>query len=218
MKNKDEIETRIAELRKDRERLVNDLEKARAEAKEAIIAGRKPAATAAALAEQIAITDEALAELNDRLRGAAETQDRSNRRRRAETALDATAKRAKLAQAVDDALIALSGAWPAYQEALRKDLGTISAASGDVGPVERGLVANQQNDVLVRALIKAGGLSLARALGIDTAIRERHAITLAGAEERVAESLRVELLRVKADSPQPNISKQAQRELAEIKN
>jgi len=57
---------------------------------------------------------------------------------------------------------------------------------------------------------------LARALGVETAIRERHATGLAVAEERVAESLRRELLRVRAESPQPNIARQAERELEKM--
>lgn len=216
MKTRQEIETRIDELRDERARLTDELGEARAEAKQAIIDGRKPAGTAAALAERIAIVDEAVAELQERLGAAAASAERRQRTVRAERALEATVERAKLAKAVDDALIALAAAWPAYQEALRKDLGSVSAANGDVVPIERGLVANRQNEVLVRTLVKAGGMGLARALGVETSIRERHAIGLAAAEERVAESLRTELLRVRADSPQPNVAREARQELQEM--
>lgn len=216
MKNRQALETRIAELRRERARLSNELDAARAEAKQAIIDGKKPGGTAAALAERIAIVDEAVAELGERLGAAAASALRRQRTVRAENALQATAERAKRAKAVNDALTALAAAWPAYQEALRKDLGSVSAANGDVGPVERGLVANRQNDVLVRALVSAGGMGLARALGVETAIRERHATGLAVAEERVAESLRNELLRVRAESPQPNVAREARQELEKM--
>lgn len=210
---KDELEKRIGELRADRKRLTGELDKARAEERDALIEGKKPGNTSAAIATRIGIVDEALAELQERLGAATASAERRQRTVRAENALQATAERAKLAKAVDDALTALSTAWPAYQEALRKDLGATSAANGDVTPIERGLVANRQNEVLVRTLVNAGGMGLARALGVETATRERHAIGLAAAEERVAESLRTELLRVRADSPQAHVAKQAQREL-----
>ncbi|KHQ53603.1 coiled-coil domain-containing protein [Mameliella alba] len=216
MKNRQEIETRIAELRDERSRLTDKLDKARAEERDALIEGKKPGNTSAAIATRIGIVDEALAELQERLGAAAASAERRQRTVRAENALQATAERAKLAKAVDDALTALAAAWPAYQEALRKDLGATSAANGDVSPIERGLVANRQNDVLVRTLVGAGGMGLARALGVETAIRERHAISLAAAEERVAESLRTELLRVRAESPQPNVAREAKQELEKM--
>jgi hypothetical protein len=213
MKTRQEIETRIDELRDERARLTDELGEARAEAKQAIIDGKKPAGTAAALAERIAILDDAVAELQVRLGAATASAERRQRTVRAERALVSTAERAKLAKVVDDALAA---AWPAYQEALRRDLGSVSAANGDVVPIERGLVANRQNEVLVRTLVNAGGMGLTRALGVETAIRERHAIGLAAAEKRVAESLRTELLRVRADSPQPNVAREARQELQEM--
>ncbi|MFD1344274.1 hypothetical protein [Litorisediminicola beolgyonensis] len=213
---KDEIETRIAELRDDREQLADELDKAREEAKQAVILGKKPDNAAVAISTRIAVIDDALAELNDRLGAAAGSAERRARTVRAENALQTTAERSKLAVAVDRALTALAEAWPAYQEALRKDLGSVSAANGDVGPVERGLVANRQNEVLVRSLVSAGGMGLARALGVETAIRERHAISLAAAEERVAESLRTEVLRIRASSPQPYVSAEARAELEQM--
>lgn len=212
---KDELEKRIEELRADRSRLTDELAEAKAEERDALIEGRKPGEGSVAIATRIAVVDEALAELGQRIGAANASAERRGRTVRAERALEATAARLELARAVDDALTALATAWPAYQEALRKDLGSVSAAKGDVAPVERGLVANRQNDVLVRALVNADGMGLARALGVETAVRERHAISLVAAEERVAASLRTELLRVRAQSPQPNISKQARRELEE---
>ena len=215
MKTKQEIETRIAELRDERVRLTDELDKARAEEREALIAGKKPRCTSAAIITRLGIVDEALAELNDRLAATQASAERRARTVRAENAIQATAERAKLAKAVDDALAALATGWPAYVEALRKDLGATSAAGGDLTAVERSLTNNRAAEPLVKALIHAGELTMTRALGIETPIRPRHAISLAAAEERVAESLRTELLRVRAESPQPNIARQAQRELEE---
>ncbi len=211
-----ELDQRIDELKAERERLSGELDKARIEAREAMIAGKKPAGTAAALAERIAIVDDALAELQDRSQGAAESAERNNRRRRAEAALDASSKRAKLATAVDDALNALAYSWDAYADALRKDVGQVSGAGGDLTAVERALTNNRAAEPLVKALIQSGGVKLARTFGIDTPIRERHAISLTDAENRVAESLRVELLRIKASSPQPYVSREAQAELEKM--
>lgn len=212
---KDEIETRIAELRADRERLTGELDKARAEECNALIRGDKPDNTSTAIITRMGVIDEALGELQDRLGAATASAERRARTIRAEKALQATAERAKLAGQVDKAIKELAVAWPKYQEQLRKDLGTVSGAGGDLTAVERGLVSNRQNEVLVRTLVNAGGMGLARALGVETAIRERHAIGLAAAEERVAESLRTELLRIRASSPQPYVSAEAQRELEE---
>ena len=214
--DKNEIEKRIAELRAERERLTNELENARIEARDNLISGKKPAGTAAALAERISIVDDAIVELEDQTRTAANNADRNNRKRRAEAALDATSKRTKLAVAVDDALSALASNWMEYSEALRKDVGQISGAGGDLTGVERALTNNRAAEPLVKALIRAGGIGFARSLGVDTPIRERHAAPLADAEARVTESLRVELLRIKATSPQPNVSREANAELDQM--
>lgn len=216
MKDKDDIETRLTELQLERERLMGELENARAEARDALIVGQKPAGTAAALAERISIVDDAISELEDRTRGIAESTERNNRRRRAEAALDATTKRAKLAASVDKTLIALASNWSAYADVLRKDVGQVSGAGGDLTAVERALTNNRSAEPLIKALIAAGGAGFARSLGIDTPIRERHATTLTDAEGRVAESLRVELLRIKASSPQPNVSREAMAELNQM--
>lgn len=157
-----------------------------------------------------------MAELGDRLRGAAASQERSNRRRRAEVALEAAAERAGLAKEVDEALAALAAARTGYAVALRGDVGPTSAAGGDLTAVERALTANRAAEPLVRALVRAGGPTLTRALGVETPIRARHALTLAEAEARVAESLRVELLRVRAESPQPNMAREAREELDKL--
>jgi len=214
--DKNDLNKRLTELRVEHGRLGVELEKARTEARDALIAGKKPTGTAAALAERIAIVNDAIDELEDRTRSVAESAERNNRKRRAEAALDATSKRAKLAAAVDDALDNLASNWTDYAEALRKDVGQVSGAGGDVTAVERALTNNRAAEPLIKALIRAGGASLARSLGVNTPIRDRHAITLADAEERVAKSLRVELLRVKAASPQPNVSREAQAELDQM--
>lgn len=214
--NKDEIDKRLVELRAERQRLTGELETARTEAREALIAGNKPTAVAAALAERIAIVDDAIAELTERSGTAAESAERNNRKRRAEAALDATRDRVKLAKAVDQALADLATNWTAYTQALLKDVGQVSGAGGDLTAVERALTNNRTAEPLVKALIQAGGVGFARSLGIDTPIRDRHASTLADAERRVAESLRVELLRIKASSPQPNMSRQAKAELDQM--
>lgn len=216
MKDKNDIETQLKELLLERERLIGELENARIEARDALIGGQKPAGTTAALAERIAIVDDAIAELEDQTRSIAERTERNNRRRRAEAALDTTSKRAKLAASVDEAFIALTSNWNAYIEALRKDVGQVSGAGGDLTAVERALTNHRSAEPLIKALIAAGGISFARSMGIDTPIRERHASTLADAEGRVADSLRVELLRVKASSPQPNMSRKAKAELDQM--
>ncbi|MDA8586733.1 hypothetical protein N9L47_10790 [Rhodobacteraceae bacterium] len=213
---KDEIDKRLVELRTEKQRLTGELETARTEAREALIAGNKPTAVAAALAERISIVNDAISELTNRLGTAAENAERTNRKRRAEAALDATRDRVKLAKAVDQALAELATTWTAYTEALRKDVGQVSGAGGDLTAVERALTNNRMAEPLVKAMIQVGGVKLTRSLGIDTPIRERHASSLADAEGRVSESLQVELLRVQASSPQPNVSKQAQKELEQM--
>ena len=210
---KDEIDKRLVELKAERQRLDLELETARNEAREALISGNKPTAIAAALAERISIVDDAIAELTNRLGTAAENAERTNRKRRVEAALDATRDRVKLAKTVDQALADLATNWTAYTEALRKDVGQVSGAGGDVTAVERALTNNRTAEPLVKALIQAGGIGFARSLGVDTPIRARHATTLADAEERVAKSLQAELLHIKASSPQPNVSREARAEL-----
>ncbi|GAA6187652.1 hypothetical protein [Litorivita sp. NS0012-18] len=214
--DKNQIDKRLVELRAEKLRLTGELETARTEAREALIAGNKPTAFAAALAERISIVDDAIAELTARLSTASENGERTNRKRRAEAALDATRDRVKLAKAVDQALADLAANWTAYTEALRKDVGQVSGAGGDVTAVERALTNNRTAEPLVKAMIQVGGVKLTRSLGIDTPIRERHASSLADAEGRVSDSLQVELLRVQASSPQPNVSKQAQKELEQM--
>lgn len=216
MKTKEDIQSRIDELRADRERLAGELDKARAEERDALIAGKKPDNVAVAISTRMGVIDEALAELNDRLGAATASAERRARTIRAEKALQATAERAALAKTVDDALVALASAWPAYVAALRRDVGAVSGAGGDVGPVERGLTNKRAAEPLVKALVNADGMGLARALGIETPLRERHSLSLTAAEERVAESLRAELLRVRASSPQPNVAREAKQELEKM--
>lgn len=206
---------RLAELRDERARLVEEREKARAEATQDLIAGKKPATTAAALAERIQIVDDAIAELQDRSAEVAATQDRAKRTRQVQVAIDTASDRRKLAEAVDKAFTDLATSWSAYREAVRQGVGQTAAAGGDVGAIDRVLTNNRQSEALVKAMIAAGGSELSRALGIDTPIKARHSISLTDAEGRVAESLNLELLRLKAQSPQRGIAAQAQRELEE---
>lgn len=208
---------RLAELRDERSRLIEEREKARAEATQDIIAGKKPANTAAALAERIQIVDDAIAELQARSADVAAVQDRARRTRQVQGAIDTATDRRKLAKAVDRALTDLAMNWSAYREAVRQSVGTTAAAGGDVGAIDRVLTNNRQSEALVKAMIAAGGSELSRAFGIDTPIKARHAISLADAEGRVAESLRVEMLRLKAASPQKHLAAQAAKELEELK-
>lgn len=215
--NKEQMEKKLAELRAEHDRLEATLEDARAEARQALIDGKKPTGHLAALAERRDVVAAAVAELEERVAAAEDVAARKRRSRNVQSALEASAERRKLAEAVDDALARLAEAWPAYQEALRRGLGA-AASLADVSAVERGLVTDRQNEVLVKAVIAGGGLGLSRALGVETPIRPRHAITLADAEGRVAESLRRELLRIRAESPQPNVAREARQELDELEN
>ena len=206
---------RLAELRDERSRLIEEREKARAEATQEIIAGKKPANTAAALAERIQIVDDAIAELQARSADVAAVQDRARRTRQVQGAIDTATDRRKLAKAVDRALTDLAMNWSAYREAVRQSVGQTAAAGGDVGAIDRVLTNNRPSEALVKAMIAAGGSELSRAFGIDTPIKARHSISLTDAEGRVAESLNLELLRLKAASPQKHLAAQAKRELEE---
>lgn len=208
---------RIRELREERQRLEGELLTARSEATQAVIAGTKPASTAAAIAERLAIIDAALVELSAQVADAAETQARAKRVRQVQGAIDAASDRRKLAEAVDNALTDLATNFSAYREAVRNSVGTTAAAGGDVGPIDRVLTTNRQSESLVKALIAAGGSELSRALGVDTPIKQRHSLPLADAERRVADSLNRELLRLKADSPQKHLAAQAAKELEALR-
>ena len=211
----DDPNRRLAELRAERARLIDEREKARTEATQDLIAGKKPANTATVLAERIQIVDDAIAELQDRSADAAAIQDRAKRTRQVQGAIDTASDRRKLAEAVDKALTDLATNWSAYREAVRQGVGQTAAAGGDVGAIDRVLTNNRQSEALVKAMIAAGGSELSRALGIDTPIKARHSISLTDAEGRVAESLNLELLRLKAASPQKHLAAQAKRELEE---
>lgn len=204
---------RLVELRTEHARLVDERKKARAEATQDLIAGKKPMGTAAALAERIQIVDDAIVELQDRSADAAASQNRAKRTRQVQGAIDTASARRKLAVAVDKALTDLTANWSAYREAVRNGVGQTAAAGGDVGPIDRVLTNNRQSAALVKAMIAAGGSELSRAFGIDTPIKARHSISLTDAEGRVAESLNLELLRLKAGSPQKHLAAQAKREL-----
>ncbi len=208
---------RLAELHDERARLIEERDKARAEATQDMIAGKKPAGTAAALAERIEIVDDAIAELQDRSADAAASQDRAKRTRQVQGAIDTASDRRKLAEAVDKALTDLAANWSAYREAVRNGVGQTAAAGGDVGPIDRVLTNNRASEALIKAMIAAGGSELSRALGIDTPIKVRHSISLTDAEGRVAESLNLELLRLRAASPQKHLAAQAVKELEALK-
>ena len=208
---------RLVELRTERARLVDEREKARAEATDDLIAGKKPANTAAALAERISIVEDAIERLSADASDAADAAARKANLRRAQLALDATSNRRELAAAVDRALTDLALAWPAYRDSVRNAVGQTSAAGGDTGPIERVLSNNRVSEALVKALIAAGGSELSRAIGVDTPIKARHSISLTDAEGRVAESLTRELLRLKAQSPQRHLAAQAAKELEALK-
>ncbi|CTQ32064.1 hypothetical protein [Jannaschia rubra] len=213
----DDPNKRLAELRDERAPLVEEREKARAEATQDMIAGKKPAGTAAALAERIQIVDDAIAELRDRSAHAAASQDRAKRTRQVQGAIDTASDRRKLAEAVDKALTDLAANWSAYREAVRNGVGQTAAAGGDVGPIDRVLTNNRASEALIKAMIAAGGSELSRAFGIDTPIKVRHSISLTDAERRVAESLNLELLRLRAASPQTHLAAQAAKELEALK-
>lgn len=213
----DDPTKRLAELRDERARLIEEREKARAEATSDLIAGKKPANTAAALAERISIVDDAIERLSADASDAADAASRKANLRRAQLALDATSDRRKLAASVDKALADLAAAWPAYRDSVRNAVGQTSAAGGDTGPIERVLSNNRASEALVKALIAAGGSELSRAIGVDTPIKARHSISLTDAEVRVAESLTRELLRLKAQSPQRHLAAQAAKELEALK-
>ncbi len=163
---------RLAELRTERARLVDEREKARAEATNDLIAGKKPANTAAALAERIAIVDDAIERLTSDVSDAAETQARAKRTRQVQGAIDAASDRRKLAALVDKALTDLATNWSAYREAVRQGVGTTAAAGGDVGSIDRVLTNNRQSEALVKAMIAAGGSELSRALGTGCAVSD----------------------------------------------
>lgn len=79
----------------------------------------------------------------------------------------------------------MASSWDAYVDALRKDVGQVSGAGGNLTAVERARTNNRVAEPLVKALIQSGGFKHARTFGIDTPIRDRHANSLADAEARV---------------------------------
>ena len=106
--------------------------------------------------------------------------------------------------------------WNAYAEVLRKDVGQVSGAGGDLTAVERALTNNRSAEPLIKALIAKVVLAL---LGLWASIPRSENVMpqlWLDAEGRVAESLRVELLRIKASSSQPNVSREAKAELDQM--
>lgn len=214
--NRKETEARLVELRAQREATAAELDQARDAVPQALIEGREPPPTAP-LTEMLAALDAAIARLEESLQGHRDAEARAGRRRQVEKAMEATSERRKKAKRVDDALAELADAWTGYADAVRNGIGAVTAAGGDAAPLGRVVTTNRQSEALVRAVLAApGGLDLLRALGVETAIRVRHGQTAAAAEDRVSLSLQAELARIKAGSPQPNIARLAQEELAEL--
>jgi hypothetical protein len=214
--NRKDTEARLAELRAQREATAAELDQARDAVPQALIEGREPPATAP-LTEMLAALDAAIARLDDSLQGHRDAEARAGRRRQVEKAMEAASERRKKAKRVDDALAELADAWTGYADAVRNGIGAVTAAGGDAAPLGRVVTTNRQSEALVRAVLAApGGLDLLRALGVETAIRVRHGQTAAAAEDRVSLSLQAELARIKVGSPQPNMARLAQKELAEL--
>lgn len=215
--NQNQIEKRLAELREQRAQVSDELEAARTSAPQALINGKEPKPTAP-LAERLEALNAAIATLDERRQGAFDSAARAARTKQIDRALETTAERKTKAAAVDDALKALADTWSDYRESVRQSIGQVTNSGGDVVRLNGVALNNRASEGLIKAMVKSSNLELVRALGIDTPVRPRHAISLADVEDRVALSLRSELARVKASSPQPNIAREAQKELAEIED
>lgn len=209
------IETRLAELTAERAATVARLDAARAAARDAMIAGRVPPSTAEP-AELLTNIDAAMAELRDRLVAANDADARKARVRQVERAVELTAERRGKAEAVDAAIAALHRAWGEYAAAVRDTVGSVAQAGGDTTPLRRVNFVGRQSDGLVKAVVAASGVELVRALGVETANRREHGVSLTAAEDRVALSLQAEMARVRSTSPQRNVARDAVRELDEI--
>lgn len=213
--NKSQIEKRLDELQTQRAETSAALDAARMAAPQALIDGEKPVSTVP-LVEELEALDAAIVKLTDQREGALESEARAARSKLIDRALNTTAIRKAKAAAVDDALAALAEAWSGYRESVRQSVGQLVSAGGDAARLNGVALNNRVSESLIKAMIKSSDMEMIRALGINTPIRPRHAITLADVEERVALSLRSELVRVKATSPQPNIAREARRELEEL--
>ncbi|MEZ5778512.1 MAG: hypothetical protein R3E44_09130 [Paracoccaceae bacterium] len=211
-----QIEARIAELRAERATVEEALAGARVAARQALIDGTKPTQRTAELAERLSLIDDALAELSDRIATSDETEQRKRRVAQVERAQHLTSERRELAARVDHALASLATAWTAYTDAVRSTVGSAVAAGADTVPLARVALNGGQADALVKAMVASSGMDLVRALGVSTANRVAHGVSLAAGEERVLRSLDMELLRVRATSPMPNIARDAKQQLEQM--
>jgi hypothetical protein len=212
-----QTQARVDELLQERAAVESVLAGARATARDDLIAGKKPTGRLNELAERLELLDEALAELTERLSGHDDAEARKKRVAAIERARQLTSDRRRLAAEVDAALAGLARAWPAYVEAVRSTVGTVVQCGGDQTPLRRVSLNGGASDALAKALLAAtGDMGLVRALAVQTNNRPEHGVSLASAEDRVIRSLDVELLRVKATSPMPNIARDAKQELERI--
>lgn len=215
--NHKQIEKRLAELREQRAQISDELETARITAPQALIDGKEPKPTAP-LSERLEALNAAIATLDERRQGAFDSAARATRTKQIDRALETTAERKNKAAAVDDSLKVLADTWSDYRESVRQSIGQVTSSGGDVVRLNGVALNNRASESLIKAMVKSSNLELVRALGIDTPVRPRHAISLADVEDQVALSLQSELARVKASSPQPNIAREAQKELAELED
>lgn len=211
-----EIDKRIAKLRQDRATMEEALAGARVAARDDLIAGRKPGARLNELSERLELIDAALAELQGRIASSDEAEQRKRRVVVIERASHATSERREFAAQVDAALAGLATAWRAYTDSVRTTLGSAVQAGADQTPLARVALNGGQSDALVKAMVASSGMDLVRALGVDTANRVQHGVTLAAGEERVLRSLEVELLRVRSTSPNRLMARDAQQQLERI--
>lgn len=211
-----QTEARVDELRRERAAVEDALAGARVAARDDLIAGRKPGGRLNELSERVELIDAALAELSQRLDGHDEAEARKRRVAVIERATQATSERRELAAAVDRALTELATAWRAYTDGVRSTVGSAVSAGADTVPLARVALNGGQADALVKAMVASSGMDLVRALGVTTSNRVQHGVALAEGEERVLRSLEVELLRVRATSPMPNIARDAKIQLEQI--
>lgn len=215
--NQKQIEKRLGELRKQRTQVADELEAARTDAPFALIDGKEPIATSP-LIEKLEALDAAIGTLDDRRQGALDSAARASRTKVVENALAVSAKRKAKAAKVDAALTALADTWTDYRESVRLSLGHIASAGGDVTRLNGISLNTRASESLIKAMVRSSDLELIRALGIETPIRPRHSIALADVEDRVSNSLKAELAKIKASSPHPNVARAAEKELEELED
>lgn len=212
-----EIDKRISELRAERQTVEEALAGARVAARDDLISGKRPGARLSELSERLELIDAALAKLSERLSGHDDAEARKKRVAAIERAKHLSSDRRRLAAEVDAALAGLAKAWPAYVEAVRSTVGTVVQCGGDQTPLRRVSLNGGASDALIKALLAAtGDMHLVRALAVQTNNRPEHGVSLTSAEDRVIRSLDVELLRVKAMSPMPNIARDAAEHLKQL--